>query len=147
MRQPPGYVYEIYDRTGRAIYVGAAGDVSARLEGHYKTSWWAEQIHRVRATVHPRVGLTDAERRRIRDLRPRWNLNHLPARREWTATQYVDWLISRERRIAWENATHVSGLRRKPEDDRQLQIVRREFARRFGYAAPAVLLPELADTG
>jgi excinuclease UvrABC nuclease subunit len=90
------YVYEVYDRDERLIYVGSTTDVFRRMHQHVTDSWWIEQAHKVKASVFPTVEAARAEeRRRIGVLHPRWNLHMLPPRHLWTQDRYHDYLTSR----------------------------------------------------
>ncbi len=93
------YVYDVYDRAGRPIYVGSTRDLRTRLEQHAAESWWAQQAVKVKARVV--VGHREAraaELARIRDLHPRWNIHGLPARRRWAAEHYHDYLTAKAMR-------------------------------------------------
>lgn len=143
------YVYEVYDADPALIYVGATRDVFARLQEHQHDAWWFDQLHRVRAQVLPSwQAATTEEARRIRELRPKWNLKGLPPRREWDADQFITYLTAKTCRDQWERAR---GRRSSPLErqgvDRHLDLVRSEFARRFGYWPTPQLraLPPLAN--
>ncbi len=93
------YVYEVYDRGGRPIYVGSTRGLQGRLEQHAAESWWAQQAAKVRARVV--VGHREAkaaELARIRELHPRWNIHGLPARRRWAPEHYHDYLTAKAMR-------------------------------------------------
>lgn len=90
------YLYRCVDASGRLVYVGIARDLAVRLEQHTTTSWWADQVVKVRAVVLPdREAARDAERRAIRDEQPLWNLASLPPRRTWDAARYENYVTSR----------------------------------------------------
>jgi len=70
----PHFVYEFYDRTGQALYVGCTVDIPTRLRAHMTKHWWAF-VHDVRfVRYQDRLSGMTAELERIRDLQPLYNV-------------------------------------------------------------------------
>lgn len=95
IRRPgPAWVYRCFDSTGRLIYVGSTVDVFGRLAAHRRDAWWAPQIAKVTAKVHPgqRAAL-DAEVIAIRAENPRWNIQYRwTARDTWGPGDFEDYI-------------------------------------------------------
>jgi predicted GIY-YIG superfamily endonuclease len=92
------YVYRIFDKSGRLIYVGCSNTPEARLATHRAAAWWAPQICRIKLKVFPdRQSAIEAEAKAIREENPRWNINHrsygMP---HWTKQTYADFIMAME---------------------------------------------------
>jgi predicted GIY-YIG superfamily endonuclease len=87
------WVYLCRDASDRVIYVGATGDLFARLAQHRDKAFWAYTVARVSATVHPSMSAAlAAEREAIRLLDPRWNVRgRWQNRLRWDAEDYSDY--------------------------------------------------------
>lgn len=124
---PPVYVYRCYDTDDRLLYIGATKHLWGRLREHAYVTWWAPQVVRVKATVHPsREAARHQERLAIRRERPRWNLleqSSVHFRNHWTEQEYRD-LVTLRRRGGTSDVSDVVY--------RQLQLVAREYQHRFG---------------
>lgn len=93
------YVYRIFDKEGRLIYVGASANPEARLLAHKHTSWWYPQVGRIKIKVYrTRTEATDAEKLAIRSEFPRWNVNlrHWKKTTGWTVENYQDYVTALE---------------------------------------------------
>lgn len=88
------WLYRCFDAEGRLIYVGSTTDLFGRLKTHRAQAWWAGQVAKVRATVHPNGTVArQLERRAIRDEVPRWNKAHKwEGRNNWARQDWQDWL-------------------------------------------------------
>ncbi|QDF19777.1 G-I-Y Y-I-G endonuclease [Mycobacterium phage LilSpotty] len=128
------YVYRVFDRDGRLIYVGCTKNLFGRLRSHEINSWWAYQAARVTSKVYPdkRSG-RDAECAAIRSERPRWNLFGRGSREMWTADEYADYVI------ACLNLSEPM----TPYRLTRLQNLARHYRNRFGRELP-VPIPESA---
>jgi len=68
------YVYRLYDRAGRLLYVGITANVRTRLKAHEKKPWWP-QVHRHTIHEHPtRAYALAAEALAILEEAPRYNI-------------------------------------------------------------------------
>jgi predicted GIY-YIG superfamily endonuclease len=86
----PGYVYRCYDSDDRLIYVGCSVAPKSRLDQHRKSSWWFEQVARVRYTVYSDKDYAlRKESEAIATENPRWNVRGRD-RGLWTADDYRD---------------------------------------------------------
>lgn len=92
------YVYRLFDRQGRLIYVGATVDPETRISVHRQTTWWGPQIHRIKIKVYPnRQQANDAEKEAIRTEHPRWNINlRTWGRKNWSAQNIKDFIQAME---------------------------------------------------
>jgi len=92
------YVYRLFDRQQRLIYVGATAHPEVRIDVHRKGIWWGPQIHRIKLKVYPnRTAATDAEKEAIRTEHPRWNINlRTWGNTGWTRENYQDFVTSME---------------------------------------------------
>lgn len=73
LRRKPHFVYEFYDLTGDAVYVGCTVNLADRLRTHQASEMWRE-VAEVRSTLHSdRDWAMSVEARLIRELQPRWN--------------------------------------------------------------------------
>jgi len=88
------YVYRIFDRTGRLIYVGCSHDPETRMYTHRRIMWWAPQIARIKMTVHPSKDAGHLTERSIIDTEnPRWNVKGKWANRNnWSRDDAADYL-------------------------------------------------------
>jgi len=93
------YVYRIFDREGRLIYVGATMHPETRINTHRRSIWWGLDIHRIKIKVYPNRQLAaDEERRAVQTEHPRWNLNLRNWKGpSWTIQTYRDFLTALER--------------------------------------------------
>lgn len=67
------FVYECYDYTGHALYVGCSSNPMRRLSDHAKKPWW-HMVHEIRMTSYPnRVAGQTIELRLIHELEPQFN--------------------------------------------------------------------------
>jgi len=88
------YVYRIFDKTGRLIYIGCTYNPEMRINSHRTTIWWGDQIHRIKLTVHPnkRAGHA-AEKIAIHSEHPRWNIGGRWAHRaSWNSQDWADYI-------------------------------------------------------
>lgn len=86
----PHYVYRCYDAEGRLIYVGCSGVPRQRMEQHRLSSWWFDQVERIRYVVFPNKQYAlDKEREAIAEENPRWNLRGRQ-KALWAAEDYED---------------------------------------------------------
>ena len=70
----PHYVYELFDRSGQALYVGVTSDLPARIRSHSSKPWWPH-VHDMQVRRHEdRVAGIKAELDRIHDLQPLYNV-------------------------------------------------------------------------
>ena len=92
------YVYRLFDQQGRLIYVGCSYNPETRISQHRQTMWWANQIRRVKLTVHPNKKAGHAaEQEAIREVKPRWNVNCKWVYREsWTTQDISDYIKALE---------------------------------------------------
>jgi hypothetical protein len=129
----PHHVYRCFDSTGRLIYVGASGDLFARLRSHRASSWWAPQVAKVTAKVYPnRLTARAAERAAIRAEMPRWNKSgKWETRHQWTQEDWIDWL------------TVLFQASRYPAPEIYARL--RDYRALWNVEAPAVLLAQLAS--
>ena len=119
-KQERHYVYRIFDKDGRLIYVGCSHNPEKRLNQHRRTMWWAHQIHRIKLTVHPNKAAGHlAERTAINAEQPRWNLTgRWVHRATWTSQDYADYIT------ASLNGPEVRGVRlQRVEKARRLMQV------------------------
>lgn len=73
----PHYVYRCYDAADRLIYVGCTVAPRQRLDQHRSSTWWHEQVARVRYVVFPNKEYAlFQETVAIRTENPRWNVKH-----------------------------------------------------------------------
>jgi len=103
------YVYRIFDKTGRLIYVGCSYNPEARINTHRTTMFWGDQIHRIKLTVHPnkRAGHY-AEKIAIHSEHPRFNVSGRWVHRgSWTSQDCSDFIR------AIEFGSQSSGVRRE----------------------------------
>lgn len=79
-KAPPhisGLYYFFIDK--EIVYVGRAKDVRSRLFGHWDNPWYQTQINTAVITnICVIEGLYDEEAKVIKNLKPRWNVNHNP---------------------------------------------------------------------
>lgn len=149
MKAGPAYVYRCYGENERLLYVGMTINLWARLAQHRRYTWWASQVVRVRAAVHPtRERARIAERAAIRRGRPRWNLDYYfgaATRFGWDVEHYEDYVLARYRSCAISDETY-----------QHLQGVRRECEAKFGHVLdigspppprPAQFLPPTTPAG
>jgi len=86
----PHYVYRCYDGNDRLIYVGCSGMPKNRMDQHKASSWWFQQVERIRYTVFPgRTYALAMELKAIAEENPRWNIKGRD-RSLWTADDYRD---------------------------------------------------------
>ena len=115
------YVYRIFDKTGRLIYVGCSYNPEVRINTHRTQMWWGDQIHRIKLTVHPnkRAG-HHAEKLAIHSEHPRWNVSGRWAHRaSWTSEDFADYIK------AAAGAPEPSGFRwERIEQSKQLMALR-----------------------
>lgn len=121
------YVYQVFDRDDRLIYVGCTKNLFGRLRSHEMNSWWAYQAARVTSKVYPDKwsGLA-AEREAIQSGRPRWNLFGRGSRETWTADEYADYAT------AYLNLAEPM----TPSRLKRLQNLARHYRFRFGRELP-----------
>jgi len=87
----PHFVYRCYDRSDRLVYVGCSVAPRTRMEQHRASSWWFEQVQRIRYTVFPNKEYAlHMERKAIEAENPRWNIRHRD-RSEWGLGDYRDY--------------------------------------------------------
>lgn len=90
------WVYRCLDGSGRLIYVGKTEDLPKRLTQHRQATWWADQVVKVKGTVHP--GSDDARLVELDEIRignPRWNArDRWPHRATWAPEDYKDYLYA-----------------------------------------------------
>lgn len=123
----PHYVYVCIGRDGRAVYVGCTVNLAARMESHRSSAFWARDVIKVRATVHPNkaAGLA-VERDAIRDLQPRFNrTGRWGHRQNWTVADYDDYILARQS-ARWGVTSWVAGHLLTVQREREL-LVRREL--------------------
>jgi excinuclease UvrABC nuclease subunit len=78
----PSYVYWIYDRRKRLIYVGVAYHVRARINQHRNSQPWASEISQVWAKKYrSRAKALRMETHFIRTERPKYNIAKVMTRR------------------------------------------------------------------
>ena len=101
------WVYRCYDTDGRLIYVGCTMELAKRLDTHHRSSWWADQVANVKATVHPNYAAAlRIERKAIREEHPRWNVGvRWQKRTDWREDQLRDFLYSKLRQ-GWADLEH-----------------------------------------
>lgn len=117
------------------LYVGTSINVASRLEVHRAQSHWAQDVTRVKCTVHR--DFTEAlrvEREEIRRLRPRWNIEGRGPRATWTECDFVEVIDAMRHR-----RTKYSPWRRPLID-----VVREQFAKRYPEIAE-MALPHLQN--
>lgn len=118
------YVYRCFDTDGRLVYVGLTEQLFQRLDTHYRYTWWAPQVARVRATVYPnRERARRVERTAILEERPRWNVSGVQSavcRDSWAPENYHDYVFARRQ---WNvgNAVYAN-----------LLVAQGEYQRKFG---------------
>ena len=92
------YVYRIFDREGRLIYVGSTMHPEVRINTHRHSVWWGPDIHRIKIKVYPnRQHAADEERRAVQTEHPRWNINLRNWKGPgWSVQNYKDFLTALE---------------------------------------------------
>ena len=75
-RHRPHHVYELYDAEGEPVYVGFTINLADRLRTHQSSEMWRE-VAEVHTQLHPtRADAQIEEERLIRNLQPRWTMQH-----------------------------------------------------------------------
>lgn len=92
----PTFVYRCYDVDSRLLYVGCSVDPAFRIEGHRKSSWWADRLAYYETEEHPnRDAALDAERRAIYSERPACNVKSRwyqgDPRENWSLIDYANY--------------------------------------------------------
>lgn len=88
------YVYRCFRADGVLLYVGQTKDAPARLTQHYYRAFWAPVVAKVKVKVYPSAAVARAvERKTIRELSPRFNLQGRPPQNQWTRDNYTDLLL------------------------------------------------------
>lgn len=96
-----GYIYRVYDRRGRLLYIGCTTSVSTRLAYHRTGADWWPRARDWRVRLYPSIERAQAvEARAIRRLKPEFNVIHQVDERERMARAPGFGWISRERRAA-----------------------------------------------
>ena len=90
------YVYRVYDKSERLIYVGVCKNLSQRIDTHRMNTWWASDAAKVKASVYPSPEAARAvERAAIREEDPRWNITGAwRCHRSWDEDRYVDYVTA-----------------------------------------------------
>lgn len=75
LKNLPTAVYQVFDRDGVLIYVGASVNVFARLNEHRRyASWWRVADHAIVQRFENRAMARHIEALTIRECRPRYNV-------------------------------------------------------------------------
>lgn len=140
------YVYRVYEGDD-LIYIGSTIRLWKRLDEHRLTTWWAESVTRVQATLAPTIeAARRTERRQIRQERPRWNISELrPLLRSFTEEEFARHIalveLASERSREWTVRRHgehaVPPLPRVPEASRLKEQFRFRFGHPYSPAVPA----------
>jgi len=69
----PHHVYEFYDRSGQALYVGCTVDLARRLAHHAMSEWWVDVVETYSNRYVNRVTARNEELKLIHDLQPLHN--------------------------------------------------------------------------
>lgn len=92
------YVYRVYDRDGRLIYVGCTRNLVQRLQMHHYgyTAWWNGQAAKTVAKVfQSKRSALDAEMAAIKAERPRWNITGKWATNaDWCEAEFSDFVTA-----------------------------------------------------
>lgn len=110
------FVYRALDSEGEVLYVGCTRNLAQRLGEHGRTAPWADQVAKVRATVHPdRTTALAVEREEIARLSPVWNYQgQWASNATWTDADFARYLTVRGIRAGRSDVVrrHLRNVRR-----------------------------------
>ena len=69
----PHHVYEFYDRSGQALYVGCTSNLARRLTHHSMSAWWEDVVETYSNRYVNRAIARTEELRLIHELQPLHN--------------------------------------------------------------------------